>query len=105
MLIRLLALISFVHSFVAADVKFIAPAGGAKVTAGAAIQIKLGESGTSTPITDLAGYTIYLMVGGNTVATSATISTSPPAIAGNLATSTSITFTVDPTSGPPNDNA
>ena len=70
MLIRLLALISFVHSFVAADVKFIAPAGGAKVTAGAAIQIKLGESGTSTPITDLAGYTIYLMVGGNTVATS-----------------------------------
>ena len=52
-------------SFVFADVQFTSPAAGGSIPAGA-ITVKWAESGTAPSISQLASYTITLMVGGNT---------------------------------------
>ncbi|MCJ1319938.1 hypothetical protein MMC15_005274 [Xylographa vitiligo] len=105
MLIRLPALLALVLPFVIADVEFLTPAPGASEPAGSTITATWQDSKNAPALTSLAGYTILLMVGGDTDATSQQVPTVPAAIAGNHNLGTSITFTVPVTGGPPDKNA
>ena len=70
MLIRLPALLAIVLPCVIADVEFSAPAPGASVLAGSIITAVWQDSKIAPALTSLAGYTILLMVGGDTDALS-----------------------------------
>jgi len=105
MLVRLLTLLAFVLPLVVADVEFLTPAPGATETAGSTVTVSWQDSSNAPLLTSLAGYTIFLMVGGDTDATSQQVLTVPAAIAGNHNLGTSITFSVPVTAGPPDKNA
>lgn len=77
MLIRLLALLATTFLSVYADVKFTAPAPGGSETAGTTLTVSWTDSGNAPIISDLLGYTLFLMVGGNTEATAVCIPFSP----------------------------
>ena len=70
MLTRLLTLLALVLPLVVADVEFLTPAPGATEPAGSMITVTWQDSNNAPLLTSLAGYTILLMVGGDTDATS-----------------------------------
>ena len=70
MLVQSLICFALAITVAHADISFTSPAAGATVVAGSTFSILWKDSGTSPPLTDLAGYAIFLMVGGNTEATS-----------------------------------
>ena len=70
MLVESLICFTLAITFALADVSFTSPAAGATVTAGSTFSVSWKDSGASPSLTDLAGYAIFLMVGGNTEATS-----------------------------------
>ncbi|KAL9527403.1 Cell wall synthesis protein [Sphaerulina musiva] len=65
----LLPVIATLAATVLADVKFTSPAPGASIPAGT-LTVKWEESGDTPKISDLSTYTLQLMVGGNTDASS-----------------------------------
>ncbi|MCJ1420291.1 hypothetical protein MMC32_006648 [Xylographa parallela] len=124
MLIRLSALLALVLPFVIADVEFLTPAPGTSEPAGSTITATWQDTKNAPLLTSLGGYTILLMVGGNTDALSVSdqirdnlvwkltkvilqqqVPTVPASIAGNHNLGTSVTFTVPGTAGPPDKNA
>ena len=64
MLIRILSLLALASPFALADVKFVSPAAAATVPTGS-LTVTWQESNTAPLISSLAGYTIFLMAGGN----------------------------------------
>ena len=70
MLIRLCTFAALIFPFAYADVKFTSPAAGATFPAGSQITVTWADSGVAPPLSSLSGYSILLMVGGDTVATS-----------------------------------
>jgi long-subunit fatty acid transport protein len=53
-----------------ADVKFSSPAAGAQIVGGSSLTITWADDGTAPTIDKFATYTLNLMAGGNTAATS-----------------------------------
>jgi len=70
MLIRILPLLAFLLPFTLADVQFLTPAPGAVVAADSTITVTWKDSGVIPPLSSLAGYQVFLLVGGSTEATS-----------------------------------
>ena len=70
MLIRTFPLLAFILPFTFADVQFLTPAPGATVAADSTITVTWQDSGVIPPLSKLAGYQVFLLVGGSTEATS-----------------------------------
>jgi hypothetical protein len=60
-----LALVAALTHLVAADIEFVSPKAGAKLTGGQSIVIEWKESGDSPAITDLTTYELWICAGGN----------------------------------------
>ncbi|MCJ1286981.1 hypothetical protein MMC26_006328 [Xylographa opegraphella] len=104
MLIRLSMLLVLVLPFVIADVEFVAPAPGASEQAGSTITATWQDSKHAPALTSLAGYTILLMVGGDTDATSVGFQTLDN-LAARLTKMFPVATSPDITAGPPDKNA
>ena len=64
MLIRLLSILVATAPHAFADIRFTSPAANALVPLGA-ISVKWVDSGVAPSVSDLAGYQLFLMAGGN----------------------------------------
>lgn len=116
MLIRSLALLLFTAPTAFADIKITSPKAGATLPTGS-LTVTWQESGTQPLISSLAGYTLYLMAGGNNAANFVSFYPSVDesvltecqqqigTTAGNLATDKSKTITISPNLGPSAPNA
>nr|OQO23750.1 hypothetical protein B0A51_09252 [Rachicladosporium sp. CCFEE 5018] len=85
----LATLVAALSPFALADVEFVTPAAGGTLAAGA-VSITWKDSGTAPALSLLAGWSIQLMVGGNTDATSVAITS----FAGNMVSGNSYTATI-----------
>lgn len=70
MLVRLLSLLLALLPFSCADVKFTIPVAGKSVDSGTITVQWQDDSTGKTPLAGLAGYQVFLMVGGKDEATS-----------------------------------
>ena len=69
MLVRLLSLVALLP-LALADVEFSSPSAGESIPAGSNIFIKWTDHHGGTPISELSGYTIFLIAGGDSDSTS-----------------------------------
>lgn len=60
-----LALFAALTHLVSADVEFVSPKAGAKLTGGQSVVIEWKDSGDSPAITDLTTYELWICAGGN----------------------------------------
>ncbi|KAI4716033.1 hypothetical protein E4T48_07784 [Aureobasidium sp. EXF-10727] len=89
---HLLTVLATLAATALADVKFSSPAAGQQIAGGVAFTITWADDGTTPTIDQFAGYTLNLLAGGNTAATSQSLTTIKTGTYSG--TTASLTFTV-----------
>jgi hypothetical protein len=67
---HILTVLATLAATVVADVKFSSPVAGQQIAGGTSVTIKWADDGTAPTIDQFSTYTLLLMAGGNTAATS-----------------------------------